>query len=66
MEKYFDLEIDILGEMEKNPKVSVTKLAYILDSCEETIYKYIKLLKAEGKVKRIGGRYGGYWEVHNG
>lgn len=66
MVKYEGIEEEILDEIRKNPKISILKLANTLDVSMNTVGNYVDELKAEGKIIRVGGRYGGHWEVHDG
>ena len=62
----YNLEKDIINELKKNPKLSILKLAYRFNCSESTIQNYIEELKADGRIKRVGGGYGGHWEVCDG
>lgn len=66
MNRYKNLKDDIILEMKNNPKISILELSFNTDHHQSTIQKYVNELKAEGKVERIGGKYGGHWEIHDG
>ena len=49
--------------MRQDSKITIKELALRLDMSESGIKKMITKLKKEGKITRIGGAKGGYWEV---
>lgn len=63
MNRYKDLKEKILSEMKKDPKISILDIAFNTDHHQRTIQKYVNQLKADGKIERIGGKYGGQWKV---
>jgi ATP-dependent DNA helicase RecG len=52
--------------MHQDEGVTIKELALHLGMSESGIKKAINKLKKEGKIVRIGGAKGGYWEVKNG
>lgn len=55
-----DLIIEII---EQNPHVTTAEIAMKLNISSRGIEKQIRKLRETGIIKRIGGRYGGYWEI---
>lgn len=53
----------VLMLINKNPKTTATEIAKILAITPRAVEKVIAMLKAEGKLKRIGPAKGGHWEV---
>jgi ATP-dependent DNA helicase RecG len=53
----------ILRFIKENPAISTRELAALLEKSSRTIERKIAVLKAEGKLKRIGPAKGGHWEV---
>ena len=54
---------DILKLLKENKLMTTTEVAKTLHITRRTVARYIELLKAEGKLKRIGPDRGGCWEV---
>ena len=57
---------NILMLMEQDSKVTISIIAQELNIGRDTINEHISKLKKESKIKRIGGRKDGYWEVLDG
>ena len=55
-----ELIIEILAQ---NPRVTVAEIAMKLNISSRGIEKQIRKLREVGTIKRVGGRYGGHWEV---
>ncbi len=55
--------LSILGEIKRNPKVTLPKLADTLGVNRRTIARDIAALKASNRLRRIGPDKGGHWEV---
>ncbi len=53
----------ILDAMQKKPKITREELAKLLNLTPDGIKYNLSLLKKQRKLKRIGGRKEGYWEV---
>ena len=53
----------IIGILRNNSHATVLDIAKQLGLSSRSIEKHIKRLREEGIIKRIGGRYGGHWEV---
>ena len=47
----------------KDDKLTVKEISQILRISERTIYRDIQKLKKEERIKRMGGRKEGYWEI---
>ena len=62
-EKLSSVRIKIIRLMYKNPMITVTELAQILEISRTAIDKNIQILKSKGYVSRIGGAKGGRWEI---
>lgn len=50
-------------QIKENPSISNKELSEILDCSSKTIYRYIKELKDEGIVERIGSDKSGKWKI---
>ena len=55
-----DLIIDIIKQ---DPYITAAKIAMQLNMSSRGIEKQIRKLRELGKIKRTGGRFGGYWEI---
>ena len=53
----------ILEIIEQNPHVTTAEIAMKLNISSRGIEKQIRKLRETGIIKRVGGRYGGHWEV---
>jgi len=56
-------EQSILNLILTNKYITTTKLAQMLNVTRRTIARDIESLKNKGKIRRIGGNKGGYWEI---
>jgi ATP-dependent DNA helicase RecG len=67
------IRIDLLSEaqnevlelIKQNNRITRKMLAGMLGKSESAIQKHINLLKSKMLLKRIGGDFGGYWEVND-
>jgi len=59
-------EFQILEILGSNPTISYDELAEQMQKGRSTIMRYIAGLKASGRLKRIGPKKGGHWEVIQG
>ena len=57
---------NILMLMEQDSRVTISIIAQELNVGRDTINEHISRLKKENRVKRVGGRKDGYWEVLDG
>ena len=55
-----DLIIDIIKQ---DPHITAAEIAMQLNMFSRGIEKQIRKLRELGKIKRTGGRFGGYWEI---
>jgi len=55
-----DLIITIIRQ---NPRVTTAEIAMQLNMSSRGVEKQIRKLREAGKIKRNGGRFGGYWEI---
>ena len=55
-----DLIIDIIKQ---DPYITAAEIAMQLNMSSRGVEKQIRKLRELGKIKRIGGRFGGYWEI---
>ena len=62
-ERGSDTKESILGIVKLNPRVTTAEIAMRLNMSSRGVEKQIRKLREEGKIKRIGGRFGGYWEI---
>ena len=53
---------NILASIRKNGYISTTEIARNLNISLRSVAYYIKDLKGEGKLLRIGGKKGGFWQ----
>ena len=49
----------------QNPEITIPEIAEETDLSIKGVEKAIKILKEEGKLKRIGPDKGGHWGGHN-
>lgn len=53
----------ILKAMAKDPKVTRKTLSKVLGISPSAVQKHINKLKEEKRIARIGGDFGGHWEI---
>ena len=53
----------ILQIITQNPRVTASEIAMQLSLSSRGVEKQIRKLREAGSIKRIGGRFGGYWEI---
>lgn len=53
----------IVFEMQKNKYITIPELSFILMKSTPTIYRHIDAMVSKGKLKRVGSRKTGYWDV---
>ena len=56
---------EVLRLIKENPKITRKMLSNTIGVAPSTIQKHINRLKEEGFIFRIGGDFGGYWEIIN-
>ena len=54
---------EVLRLIKENPQITRKVLSETIGIASSAIQKHINRLKAEGVIRRVGGDYGGYWEV---
>ena len=62
-ERGSDTKESILGIVKLNLRVTTAEIAMRLNMSSRGVEKQIRKLREEGKIKRMGGRFGGYWEI---
>ncbi len=55
----------ILMEMRDNPNITTNQLISLIGINKTSIQKYIRILKEEHKIERVGSNKAGYWKVTN-
>ncbi len=63
--KKSDIEEMILKLVATNPYTTIPELAESIGKSTPTIKRHIDSLASEGKIKRVGSRKSGYWQVIN-
>ena len=58
-----DVDSIIMDEMNKNPFITIVDLIEITNLKRTSIQKYLKKLKEEKKVERMGSKKNGYWKI---
>ena len=62
-----DSELDstefILEQIARNPHITRRELSKSVGMAQSAVQKHIEKLKSSGRIVRIGGDRGGYWEV---
>ncbi|MDR1654289.1 MAG: winged helix-turn-helix transcriptional regulator [Prevotellaceae bacterium] len=53
----------LIEELKVQPTLTVAELAKLVNKSETTIKRYLNELQAEGRLKRIGGRKTGQWQI---
>lgn len=56
-------DAEIVRMMKENPEVTTSQMAEVLGVSRQTIATRVKVLQAQGIVRRIGPDKGGHWEV---
>ena len=49
--------------IKQDPHITAAEIAMQLNMSSRGIEKQIRKLRELGKIKRTGGRFGGYWEI---
>lgn len=53
----------LINAIIENKKITIPEIAISLCVTKRTVQRDIQLLKNEGRIKRVGGRKTGYWEI---
>jgi ATP-dependent DNA helicase RecG len=62
-EKLGESRAAIVKAMHADPKVTIKKLAALLNISTTAVEKNIEVLKARGYVQRVGSAKGGHWKL---
>lgn len=57
------LENRIIAEIKNSPNVKQEDLIKILDVSRASVQRSMKILKANGRIQRVGGKRFGHWEI---
>jgi len=57
------LDIKIVEAIKENKYITIPELAKITGKSTATIYRHLEELSKFGKVKRVGSRKTGYWDL---
>ena len=63
LDKLTKNQIKIMSKMKQNNFIPQSELSTIISINEKNIRNNIDKLKKLGKIRRVGGDFGGYWEV---
>ena len=58
-----DIDLIIIDEMNKNPFITIIDLMEITNLKRTSIQKYLKRLKENRKIERVGPNKNGYWKI---
>ena len=58
-----EVQVRLLSALQKEPKADYNTLAELLNVSPATVKRHIQKLKNMGRLKRIGSKKSGYWEV---
>lgn len=53
----------LLDLLKQQPTLSAKELATLLNKTSRTVERYLRELREQGRLKRVGPDKGGYWEV---
>ena len=56
----------IIAVVSKNPQVTTQEISDILEISLRSVERGIAALKTSGKLRRVGGRKAGYWQLTKG
>ena len=62
-EEMSEKETTILELLTVQPQMSAAMLASMLGVTSRTVERYLSALQTKGKLKRLGARQGGSWQV---
>ena len=57
------MALRILGAIEKEPSVTMDQLSEKLGVARRTLVRYMNILQGNKRIKRVGGKRFGHWEV---
>ena len=55
--------LDYRDIIKQDPHITAAEIAMQLNMSSRGVEKQIRKLRELGKIKRTGGRFGGYWEI---
>lgn len=64
-ERSSETKDQILDIIKQDPRITAAEIAMQLNMSSRGVEKRIRKLREAGKIKRIGGRFGGSWEIVN-
>ncbi len=53
----------LLNQISENPKISIISLAKKSGMAVSTVQSYLDKLRISGKIRRVGPKKGGHWEL---
>ena len=63
-EKKISIELELLLEaIKENPQVTYKDLMTKFSMTYSTLYERLKMLKKQGRIARVGGRFAGLWQI---
>jgi ATP-dependent DNA helicase RecG len=62
-ERFTEDEQELLGVVARNPGLTTTEMATLLNTSRQTVSKRIRALKAKGAIARVGSDTKGHWEI---
>lgn len=57
------LEEKILFMIKKNPHITQSQIALMIDCFERKVKRLMKMMQEDGMIERVGGRRSGQWIV---
>lgn len=60
---YVSVKKELLRLIGQDSTITVKQMAACLSLSERTLYRYLRELKAEGRVVRMGSDKRGYWQI---
>jgi ATP-dependent DNA helicase RecG len=57
------MALRIIGVIEKEPSVTMDQLSERLGVARRTLVRYMNILQENNRIKRLGGKRFGHWEV---
>ena len=62
-QKTFAFEDEIFSLIRKNSKITISQISFEINKGITVTKEFVRKLKSEGKIKRIGPDKGGHWQV---
>ena len=57
------MALRIVGVLEKEPSITIDKLSERMNVARRSLVRYMNILQENNRIKRIGGKRFGHWEV---